>query len=188
MSTYIEEAITFLPARARAALTLACAERALQGVSGPADLWGRAHQSLEEGWRWAGGENVRAVHMYQPIDGLAYDSMDFANNSPERNAILSTVAALACVTRQALNQEVPDPADEQDEAGEQYEPIGADMADVVGDEVLEDCLQRALDAAKDTEAEADRQQKVVARLLADYRTDDPKTLGPPITHAYFEQN
>ncbi len=179
MEMYVNQATSSLPVRARVALALISAEHVLPALDDHPDVLGPARRGLENGWQWAGGGNVRALRLYQQIDPLAYASMDFDRESPLRSAMFAVTAALYCVTREALNHEKPDASDQQ------YDPFGSDIADVVGEEALRDCLSKALDSSADRRAEADWQQRMVERLLTIYETKFPQQLGPPIAHNFF---
>lgn len=178
MQISIEEAVQTLPSRVRVGLVLSAAEHVLEDLSKRSAVPAEVQQGLADGWKWVHGEEVDPVQFYNRIDPLALVSADYAIGTPQKNVLLSIVAGFYYTTGEIASYTTPEGADQG------YSPLGSDMADV-GEEDLLECLHKAVESAFSVSAESQWQQNMVDRLLADFQTDNPDQLGPPIAHEYF---
>lgn len=177
----VEKAFQFLPSRARVGLALASVEHVAAALSSePAALSG-VRQGLDEGWRWVQGGQVDLMEFYARVDPVALTSADFSIGTAQKSVLLSAVSAFCYITGEIWSYTAP--AD-LDQTSEDFGEMRSTLVDVGEDDLIE-CLCQATECTVDVTAEAQWQQHIAERLLADFRTDDPEQLGPPIVREYF---
>lgn len=177
----IEESIQFLPSRARVGLALVSVEHIITALSSEPAACLSVRQGLDEGWRWVQGGQVDLMKFYARVDPIALTSADFSIGTAQKSTLLSAVSALCYITGEIWSYTAPA---ELDQTSADFGEMRSTLVDVGEDDLIE-CLHQATECTVNITAEAQWQQHIVERLLADFRTDDPEQLGPAIAREYF---
>lgn len=153
----LERAAT-LPARARVALALAAAGRALGALGARPEHDAAARRALADAWSWEESGAADADGLYERLQALIAMEPALEGAEPATAALHSVIEALYYATWHAERLER--------EAGRRSMPLPNDMAEA--DEAdLAECLALAR-AAGDAEAEARWQAEGLDRLLDDF--------------------
>lgn len=167
-----------LPIRARVALTLASAERALTILEAPLELLYLATEALQIAWKWEMGQDVSARELYDYIHQL-FGWEPAVNNEKQKSALFSIITALYYTTWHAQKaQRSRDPTGP-------LATLPNDMAEV-DEEYVAQCLVYAVEGAADRDEEARWQRNAWRQLVADFQSSSANDLETIITPDYFK--
>jgi hypothetical protein len=164
-----------VPIRPRVAFVLAVAERVLPALAKNAEAFNVAQQALANAWRWAEGQSISALQLYEDDAAALAVQGSLIKDKEASAAICAVTSAFYYFLWNAFRQQLKEGLVSEG-------AVPNDMA-----EVTEEVMEEVCDFAAQTSlCDTHWLTSLAKRLSTDFRAANPEELGPVVARQYVK--